>query len=163
MAEPNSKHRASDRVMLGIAISVYAFMIFGGVVLVAFGVARGVHAARIVIGPFTTTEASVISRGHEGDRIRIYYAFTPPNADVTFVGTEDVSPDDFAAAPDGSPIEIAYLPDDPNTNWVVGRSPVLDEVIAAAFGLGLGVFVLAVTQWRFAPPGLRFRRARRGA
>jgi hypothetical protein len=163
--EENRVHRppsrASQRTMLAISITVYAYMLFGGLVVLVFGFVRGVNAARIEFGPTVRTTASEISKDVENGALKVYYAFQPPGAVAMYVGIEDVSPDEYAAAESGSPIDIEYLPSDANTNWVVGRSPFLTEAIAAVFGLVMGVFVLVVSQWRFGPGGLSWFRRRR--
>jgi hypothetical protein len=141
--------------MLLISLGAYGFMLFGSVALIVVGLARGAQAARLTFGPSVVTTASVISRDEEDGRLQVFFAFQPPGAAPTYVGTEEVSADEYAAAEDGTPVEIAFLRDDPNTNWAVGHSPLFDEAVAAVFGVGLGVFALAVTQWRFGVRGLR--------
>jgi hypothetical protein len=154
--EPNSVRAARpSRTVLVIAMAAYAFMVFGGLVLFAFGAARGVNAVRIAVGPTVATTASVIDRDVENGDLKVYYAFQPPGSAASYVGIENVTSVEYAAAEDGAPVDVEYLTSDPNTNWIVGHSPVAGEVLAAALGVLLGVFVLGVTQWRFGIRGVR--------
>jgi len=138
-----------------IAIGVYLFMLFGGVVLIGVGLVRGGDAARLGLTPNVRTTASVIAREQESGHLKVYYSFEPPGARLTYAGIADVSSDQYAAAERGSPIEIEYLASDPNTNWLAGHSPVPDAVVACFFGLAPAAFVIVVAQWRFGLRGVR--------
>jgi glycerol uptake facilitator-like aquaporin len=134
---------------------VYAFMVFGGLVLVGAGLARGVNAARIGLTPAVRTAASVVAREQQGSHLTVYYSFQPTGAAASSAGIADVSAEQYATAEPGSPIQIEYLASDPDTNWLAGHSPVPGDVFACFFGLVLGAFVLVVAQWRFRPRGIR--------
>ena len=69
-----------------------------------------------------TTTAEVISHDDANGRLRIYFAFQPPTAVAMYVGTEDVSADEYAATADGSPVaspdglrQVPVAVDDANT------------------------------------------------
>jgi hypothetical protein len=154
--EPNSVRAApQSRVLIVLSIALYGLMAFGGVVLLAAGAARGVNAVRIASGPVDHATAAVSSRDVDNGRLEVVYAFQPPGSALTYVGIVEVSPDEYASALPQSPVAVEYLRDDPNVNWRPGQSPLLGEVIACGLGLVLGVFVLAVTQWRFGIRGVR--------
>jgi hypothetical protein len=149
-SKPNSVRPVGpSRALVMVAVAVYAFMAFGGVVLIGAGLARGVNAARMGLTPAVRTTASVIARAQQSSHLTVYYSFQPTGATATYAGIAEVSSDQYAAAERGSPIDIEYVASDPDTNWLVGHSPVPADVFACFFGLVLGAFVLVVTQWRF--------------
>ena len=167
MPSPNTVHsgagqRLADRTMLAISIAVYAFMLFGGFVVLAFGVVRGVNAARLALGPAAHADGTIFDKTlDEGPSSRvgvtptstndIWYQFLVPPAATEFVGEVAVSSDEWNATEVGGHVDVSYVADDPTTNWTAGHSPVLGEAIAGAFGLAMGVLVLVVTQWRWGP------------
>jgi hypothetical protein len=154
--------------MLGINIAVYAFMLFGGVVILVFGGLRGYNAARIAAGPIahiagTITDKTIDeevgtgrSSGSPTTKNDIWYGFTPASNQTQVVGDVAVSTAEWNATEVGSPVDVEFLAGDVNTNWLAGHSTFAGELEAAAFGFLLGVFVLLVVQFRFAPPNLRF-------
>ena len=156
--------------MRAIGLAVYAFMLFGGLVVLAFGLARGFNALRLTVSPTIAIQGTIIDRsvdqeqtsGRSGpssvDRYDLTYSFRPSDSLTDVVGITAVSQDEWNRTQVGVATEIIYLVGDPSTNWILGNSPIFGEATAGAFGVAIGTFVLLVTQWRFAPPSLRFGR-----
>jgi hypothetical protein len=141
--------------MLGINLAVYAFMLFGGVVVLAFGVLRGANAVRLGVGPTSQIAGAIFDKTVDDGADDLWYSFTPPGQALV-VGDVPVSSEEWATARVGSKVSVEFLTVDVSVNWLTGHSPFAGEAEAGAFGLAMGVFVLLVVQFRYAPPNLRF-------
>ncbi|HEV8534387.1 MAG TPA: DUF3592 domain-containing protein [Candidatus Limnocylindria bacterium] len=136
--------RLTGALLAVLAVPLLAFTVKG-----AYDEYRYQTASATATG---TVQDKRVSSGRYSDTYRLTYAFVDRGG-VTRTGRGEVSRATYDQARVGSRYTIQYLPDEPDTNRVLGHDdilPIAGLMAGSLFGLALGVFLFVSSHRRLA-------------